>query len=209
MTDYLGKLIKRSQTHETAIRPRPVARFEPTAPMVQSEPAPEERVGGTPGNDMRPYRTPIAVASSQSGDTNPFVKIQGIHTIYMPPWNVSLNDAEKIAVASAAAGQGPAFEQESRPFEGPDETLLEKPSPDTGIQVRPANIRLLPETGFSETVAPKVTGLTAQSPEPDINVTIGRVEVRAVMPREQKPIVRPKRTAPSLTLDDYLKKREA
>jgi hypothetical protein len=158
---------------------------------------------------MRPYRTPLAVASSQSGDTNPFVKIQGIHTIYSPPWNVSLNDAEKTAVASAAAGQGPVFEQESRPFEGSDETSLEKPSPDTGIQVRPSVIRSIPETGFSETGALKTTAPAAQSPEPDINVTIGRVEVRAVMPREQKAVARPKRTAPSLTLDDYLKKREA
>lgn len=46
------------------------------------------------------------------------------------------------------------------------------------------------------------------SPPPNIRVTIGRVEVRAIMPPEPKaPPAKPSRPGPALSLDDYLKQR--
>jgi hypothetical protein len=44
-------------------------------------------------------------------------------------------------------------------------------------------------------------------PSPTIQVTIGRVEVRAVMPPAQPTQAKPTRSAPSLSLEDYLKQR--
>jgi hypothetical protein len=43
-------------------------------------------------------------------------------------------------------------------------------------------------------------------PEPVINVTIGRIEVRAMPPSTQQ-VKKPRSTPPVMTLDEYLQKR--
>jgi hypothetical protein len=42
---------------------------------------------------------------------------------------------------------------------------------------------------------------------PTIRVTIGRVDVRAVMPAPPVPVAKPVHPRPGLSLDDYLKQR--
>lgn len=46
----------------------------------------------------------------------------------------------------------------------------------------------------------------AQTPEPTIEVTIGRIEIRAAVP-DSKPQVKPRTHVPALSLQDYLKQR--
>jgi hypothetical protein len=43
---------------------------------------------------------------------------------------------------------------------------------------------------------------------PTIKITIGRVDVRAVMPAAATPHPAPAQRRPALSLDDYLKRRE-
>jgi hypothetical protein len=45
------------------------------------------------------------------------------------------------------------------------------------------------------------------SPPPTVRVTIGRVEVKAIMPPAQPTRAKPARSAPTLSLEDYLKQR--
>ena len=45
-------------------------------------------------------------------------------------------------------------------------------------------------------------------PAPTIKITIGRVDVRAIMPAAPAPRPAPARPSPALSLEDYLKQRE-
>jgi hypothetical protein len=87
------------------------------------------------------------------------------------------------------------------------------------LEVRPRAPKNIVEPG-SEVARPERDGFLLhetnssqkprQEPElqvPRIQVTIGRVEVRAVYSPQPRPAV--SRPAPSMTLDDYLKQREA
>ena len=57
-------------------------------------------------------------------------------------------------------------------------------------------------------VPPPTAPLTTQAPESTIKITIGRVDVRAIMPASPAPRPAPARPSPSLSLEDYLKRRE-
>lgn len=67
----------------------------------------------------------------------------------------------------------------------------------------------LPQPGITPRIQP-LTSLTPPAPEPPtIQVTIGRIDVRAQMPERQQPLPERPRTRlqPALSLDDYLKQR--
>ncbi len=51
-------------------------------------------------------------------------------------------------------------------------------------------------------------GVSVSNPEPVVKVVIGRVEVKAVMQKEQKPRQAQTKPAPKLTLDGYLRSRK-
>jgi hypothetical protein len=52
---------------------------------------------------------------------------------------------------------------------------------------------------------PHLKDESAPEPAPTIHVTIGRVEVRAVLPSPPQPPSRPPTRLPKLSLDDYLR----
>jgi hypothetical protein len=57
-------------------------------------------------------------------------------------------------------------------------------------------------------VSAPTTPITTPEPGPTIKITIGRVDVRAIMPAPPAPRPTLARPRPSLTLEDYLKQRE-
>lgn len=196
MKSYLDKLIQRHQASHASIRPRPVARFEPTAPQM----APEYFWGD--------YGDADSGIDKAADPAKPYVGVDALQTIAIhlensTPRNVSQLHVTKPAETRATVNRhlGPATEHHRAV---PSETPL-----DTGVQVRPASIRKLSESALPPKNTNPKSGPTSQTQEPDINITIGRVEVRAVIPRAPNPMVQQKRTAPSMSLENYLKKREA
>jgi len=100
-----------------------------------------------------------------------------------------------------------------RPWPGDALTLKPDLRPDLFIRPAPSQETATPATGSELAAAaarPAAANLPAPqtsangAPEPEIRVTIGRVEVRAVFP--EQPVKRsvPPRFRPSVTLDDYL-----
>jgi len=69
--------------------------------------------------------------------------------------------------------------------------------------------RLASESNGFPAISPNSGDVRLEPSEsPTIRITIGRVDVRALMPPPQPPISRPARPKPNLSLDDYLKQRE-
>ncbi|MCX6028840.1 MAG: hypothetical protein NT169_06010 [Chloroflexi bacterium] len=96
-----------------------------------------------------------------------------------PPWTTALQPQ----VAPQASEPGPAVQG------GP------------ALQIPPVPPSLTPQAA-----PPQIAPASQAPPVPTIRVTIGRVEVRAVMP--QPPIRLPAATGLTLSLDDYLKQRK-
>jgi len=83
--------------------------------------------------------------------------------------------------------------------------------PAPGAETRAALSGRLVPVGAPETVAPlgpeRLAPRQEESGAPVIRVTIGRVDVRAVLPPEPASKAAPLRPAPRLSLDDYLKRQ--
>jgi hypothetical protein len=96
-----------------------------------------------------------------------------------------------------------------RPATEAAEAARQRPDPPTGVLLpaRPQNAQAvqLAKTGPSRAAMPGAAA--AQATNESVQITIGRVEVRAVAAAD-RPAPRPaKQAAPRLTLDDYLRQR--
>jgi|APLak6261659701_1056019.scaffolds.fasta_scaffold00030_14 hypothetical protein len=95
-----------------------------------------------------------------------------------------------------------------RPGENPKPPNKPKLEELSSFHPWPADRERSPESIRPADTAPNLSQLTSpQAAAPTIKVTIGRVEVRAVMPAQSPPAPRPRSAEPKLTLDDYLKRR--
>lgn len=122
--------------------------------------------------------------------------------------------SEKHASDSMPLKAGPESQRTQDPERGnkPDESLKRITSPDTTPDTPQSGILQTPpwlET-LSADLSAKWSELNAQSTsEPVINVTIGRVEVRALNPEPAKAQTAETKPTGVMSLDDYLKRRES
>lgn len=90
-----------------------------------------------------------------------------------------------------------------------DDGLLVHPTIATGVKPRadsePADPRE-PDASFDGIATPSLESVAKPEPAPTIKITIGRVDVRAVMQPQPAPRPTPERR-PALSLDEYLKQR--
>jgi len=91
----------------------------------------------------------------------------------------------------------------------------DKPFVAPATDVRPASLEpaasapmTIPFAATSRPAATPTGADAARTPAPTIKITIGRVDVRAVMPAASAPPPAPAQRRPALSLDDYLKRRE-
>lgn len=89
-----------------------------------------------------------------------------------------------------------------------DEKLRAEPVKPASIMVQSHQDAAKPNTS-SEAVVKSLTSAQAdanETPAPTINVTIGRIEIRATQTTE-KPLAKPRAAGTTMSLDDYLKQR--
>jgi len=224
MSDYLDHLVARSLHRADIVQPRPASRFEPSGagtladPAAHAEAAQEEpffteassagrptaQAHFTSSAESQPARSPVAQASAppldavgRNGTHQPFAP--AVHAVaqLQVPGPVHINSAEH---PQSPAGDTPLSArriEHGEPVDAPTERVTSRtatPPPRAVSAVEP------PARSRSALTSPQETA-------PVIRISIGRVDVRAVMPAPAAPRS-PARPAPSLSLEDYLKPDE-
>lgn len=225
MSDYLANLVAKSRNAANVVQPRPASLFEPVTPAGfriddrgagDVEFAWEERVQGDFPSD-RPLATSTPLERAQARP--PRIDIRSAAAAQ--PLAASLANDERrqhpattLASSTAAPIAGTVNVSNSPVLLPPDR------SGDAGARARtePDSV-LLPRTepARSPTVISRERAVSMIGPAPrdrsavsgedavpTIKISIGRVDVRAVMP-PPAPRPAPARPGASLSLDDYLK----
>jgi len=218
MSDYLDNLIAQSVSSTEMLRPRPVSLFEP--PPATSSPAPLEQVQQEaadvpepvpprlsprgverPAAATRPAAEPAAERPSpepavERPAPEPVVERAVVELTAPPATRLTaetVSTSHEVALPSAVAGP------EHR-------VLLQRVVALAGRSLSAPIVARPQVSSHREPASSPVTSLGVQ-PEPTIHVTIGRVEVRAVMP-PAAPVAQPSPPpGPKLTLEEYLKRR--
>jgi hypothetical protein len=155
---------------------------------------------------VRPARNPIDPAPSQS-------PLQEAPT-QLSPGEGALPSATAPRQTGSAADQGrPTLEAVPRPHpiepgsvaDTPLMPDISPPGPRSPSEVAIARPHITPRIE-SAGGSPHPTPPTPE-PAPTVKVTIGRVEVRAITPAPPTSRPKPAKTGPTLSLDDYLKRR--
>jgi hypothetical protein len=271
MSDFLSTLLARArgdapgESPAVLLQPRPLARFEPTAPAgwdaltfsAESSPAePPPPAPGAPPPPLAPpdYRSPIPM--TPAGHAPDPGLATGLSPKPQPPPPAARDQQQpqtpggplaKPAPAPLAAPPltpqpplAPPAGDGARPSRPPIEPNPAEISTTTPPGVQPA-LTILPESErlasspaptsdpadrlpahLEPALPPPRTGRLqpalpappeapapppAAPPDPVINVTIGRVEIRAAAPAPA-PERRPRPEPPVLSLDDYLRRRQ-
>ena len=200
MTDYLSDIIDRSKGGIPAIKPRLKALFEPASK------------GLTEGEFE------IAVEREKSG-SRPVIPHQEKHR---PPTKKTTESPAEVkngimASFPAREDMAPLTEKKMTRQEAVVYPVYTQQTAATAKTERPAGKTVTPETVIVRTVpnlVPEYSSKeTLRSPEtgaaPVVRVSIGRVEVRAVLPQAPVSPRKPARqNKPLLTLDNYLKQRQ-
>jgi hypothetical protein len=234
MSDYLDNLVAKSLNRAEVVQPRPASLFEPSSPAgrlmadrsaADLETAQDERFSPeTESEDPLTTPTPIkssadtrlpriglgqstgAVPPSPGGiadqDTHqhslPFAGSQSIAPVLVP---VTVRKASAATLLGSSGGA----------------VLHSRHAERTESVFTPGTEHLKPSTLIPQERASSIIGPAAQSPfgspsaqetAPTIKITIGRVDVRAVMPTPPAPRPASARRGPSLSLEDYLKQRD-
>jgi hypothetical protein len=206
MADYLAGLAARALGVEMVVRPRPAARFEaqpleepeslpvaaapeldlkgraaePAAPMVRAEPLPPDK----PLQAREP-------AGEEAGHAAAVV-LPAPAEARVKPREQELVRPSPVASTTHTAPRGRRTREAARP-----EGIVERPA----AAVRPTS-RL--------TAARRATpAKQVRDDPPPVRVTIGRIEVRAVVPPPQAPPRPASRRPAPLSLDEYLEQRRS
>ncbi len=223
MNDYLYNLAARTLGAAPLIKPRLASVFEPssqadltvaeeTTSSAQAQLEAEAVKSTTAANQLRSESSASAIkAPPAPREAVQFRPRAGLP----PPMNdKALNVAEAAQLTRQAAAQLPEPPLFRRAAElsadvEAGESSATKNAQAAAIQIRPS-ITLPAASGPTGEVmkAEPGTDQTAKEAAPVIRISIGRVEVRAVMPTAPAPRPAPARPRPGLSLDDYLKERE-
>jgi hypothetical protein len=227
MNDYLYNLAARTLRVVPAIEPRLASVFEPSSQFdltvtaaeeaavmtAESRQAETEIVNDKPdANQARPERFNSEI---KSGITQREAHQFSQRTVLPLRVNVkALNvddSAQQSVQAESQLPESSLFRRAERltaDFESIESSAKENAQA-AAIQIRPSitPLSVSGQTGEAMNVEP-ATNETAKESAPVVRISIGRVEVRAVLPTAPAPRPAPARPRPGLSLDDYLKERE-
>jgi hypothetical protein len=226
MSNYLDSLVAKARNVANAVQPRPSSPFEPSAaagtPITGGDGvfAPEEGLSGAPSFDRSRSTSPPLEHATHKGQ--PRIDVNPSPGAVAPlPRVVANADAHHGSTASSGSSwttpaarasiikEGPLdsgpdsgdARVRSRPARDPESVFTPRPQP-----ARPATIisreqvisllRAAPQDGSG--------AVSAQDEAPTIKISIGRVDVRAIMPTTPAPRPAAARRA-SVSLDEYLK----
>jgi hypothetical protein len=235
MSDFLGQLVARSLTPSPAVQPRVRSLFEPVqgavAPLAGEPPGPAsahrsevERVDSSPAGD-NPGRVAPKVPQIDKADEAVGVPLASAHKGSPRPVQVE-NSGELEAERRQSQSPSPAREDDATTdvplsaIKREREVVPLIPARDEGKPPvespegsgRDHRASPPPATAANTTqLKPKVA---APRPEPNVSepvsrviqVTIGRVEIRAVVPPQGPARTRPVAASPR-SLEDYLNRR--
>jgi hypothetical protein len=210
MSDFLSNLISRSFADAPAIQPRLTSLFEVgvAGPLAESqlvlEPTAETKMSGSMDAVAPPLAQTVSIPRDQNPDrvpqpVNQLPPAKNSETTIAPAPISEPSRSQAIFETGAiepVATQTPLAKSEKK-FSSPA-TRPVSPAPEAKhfSETNRSTRRRSPLAQFE----PPTTG------GPTINVTIGRVEVRAI--QSPAPAPKPARPAPpKLSLDDYLQKR--
>ena len=230
MSDYLENLVAKSRTLANAVQPRPASPFEPSSPggapfddraAGDVETAMEERFPRETSFDhLLASRTPLerstdtrlprigvgpsaGAVQPMAGDITNYDTRQHPTTMAGSPSTTPAPSPVTVRPASVVppAGSTGGARAHPRPDEHPESVFTprtERSAPATFISRERAASMIEPAHDRS---APT----SAQDAVPTIKISIGRVDVRAVMPPSPAARSAAARRSPSLSLNDYLK----
>lgn len=234
MSDYLANLVAKSRNLANVVQPRPASRFEPSSPAgtpiddraaADVETALEERfpreipfdhplTTATPLENSADTRLPRIGLTQSAGavqplpggianyDTRQHPEIMAGSPSTTPvPSSITVREA---SVVSPPGSTGGALVH-SRRGEHPESvftprTEQSQPAPVISRERAASMIGPPPQAHSAST--------SAQDAVPTIKISIGRVDVKAVMPPSPAPRPASARRAPSLSLNDYLKHQD-
>lgn len=218
MSDYLGRLIaRRAESICDVIRPRVPALFEPNdmasqPPLAEStsfehgRPAPSSTRIAHPDEARRWSHTGEGPAPSSNipllhRDAQSDKAVEDPPTLYRG----NLDDraqANDLSSRQRNAMSEPAFRNVDRPHDT-NSNIPTMPNDLPAFRITPSLESMSPDIKPPSVLAAPQNDRTVA---PIVRVTIGRIDVRAIMPTE--PTRRPlKASTPKLSLDDYLNRR--
>jgi hypothetical protein len=223
MSDFLGNLAARTIAEPT-LRPRTRSRFEgpaiEEAPLVWPETPQRVETSPPPAERRRPASRPGGVSPppSEGGHAvRPAAEDTGVPPTQRDPTGVREvtrevvaheveHDVERVIETSERVVRVPAAARPHR-FEEQPPRIIERREPREIEEVhRDRVIRTMTAERPQRIAGRSPSPEPAAQPEPVIQVSIGRIDVRAV------PSAPPPRSAPrnaAMTIDDYVAKRKA
>ena len=229
MSDFLGYLVERSVTEPISVRPELGSIYEPPA-QNDSELIEAAEPRRTPSRDVRPPQVRTLEAPQSASRVESPSKQPVISNPRLQPPAPQLVTATRIDNTAAATRARTEEKAEIDPLEptprpaatvpipaaaepGRVATVLEfirREAPRSAQPIRTSPLRAL----TSPPIAPlprfhAAERTLTQNAPPSVHVTIGRVEVRATVPRSNPPAERPRGAAPTRGLDEYLRERAA
>lgn len=210
MSDYLSNLVAKSRNAAAVAQPRPASLFE-TSPRgsmhlenrddpgvltedVLSAEIPVDRPPATSRLVGHAADTRPTILSAQPSDSVLSSSLVP-HSTTPAPNRTTITDATVVPAAGSIGGFGH--------HSSPDQPA----SPTRGAEPLPA-VRVFTEKQALSMIAPSgdnVPPAPVREAGPTIKISIGRVDVRAIMPTASAPRPASPRRANPLSLDDYLK----
>jgi hypothetical protein len=230
MTDFVDRLLGRSGL--APIRPLLPTLFEPATRGDVDEPLPmgvftNSPAAGAPAEPgahqdwVSPEQAPLPASTPMSSSAPlrpPLAAVNRVETAPVTdhPQVVRATSHREQAhpsqPAAIAAHQRAVTVHPDRP--PPPAVLSTPPTPSTGwpdhpvVQQSPA-VNRRHTTGHPRSLPQPVARSSQQDREPDVHISIGRVEIKATPPAAAPPRRQDTRRRPQLTLDDYLRSRES
>ena len=222
MNDYLHNLAARTLRTVPLIEPRLASVFEPSSQFDLTAAAAEETASSPKVQFEAAVMNDTGQARPESFNSE--IKAQPapreadqIRQNTVSPLRVSdkaLNAADAAPQPVQAESRLPepslfrSAERLTAEIESAESSVKENAQA-AAIQIRPSVAPLAAGRQADEMMnVEPATSQTEKESAPVIRISIGRVEVRAVMPTAPAPRPAPTRPRPGLSLDDYLKERE-
>lgn len=230
MSDFLTRLVERSRDVQLTTQPRIPSFYAPepvsatdsnsTASAPRLEPSdPPQLVELDSSNIQTALRRNEDVSASVVASGNALGEVQArAHpprhevvpespTSNRPPTASLPTKNEQQSIESKTALEPLAEPVTAVERRAPDFSVSGKATPHA--KVSPTLLTIRPRLQVpSHQAEPPLTEQRSSPAAPTIRVTIGRVEVRAVMPAQPAPRPARHKPSPSLSLEDYLKQRD-
>ena len=225
MSDYLSNLLNRSSNRAKVVLPPPMIRFQsvptsreltlgsihPSEAVRETRPAPREHSIGSP--QTRPHDPPEVDLTTPVLTPTP---LQGVSSPPEPRELTPLLDRadqpdsptpEPLPLIEAPTSVlVPALPSQIEPAKSGPLTPL--PSQAEPVKSGPLTVRPHLRPPIEPGTAHAGRSVNLSEPVPTIQVTIGRIEVRAVAQKTTPSTqAKPVRTGPALSLSDYLQQR--